>query len=160
MVRGLLLGNMMRHWKDKPHRALKSLVWSSVIFGLLHLGNILEGAFWPLVIAQTLMAIMVGFPLGAVYIRTKNIWPLIIVHFLIDFFVSVQEYAVVEEGAVIPAAGFEWYKQFCLLGGGVVGIIISCLAQVLMVVLGLILIRKSKWAQIDKIWSEDYESAQ
>ncbi len=155
MVRGLLIGNMMLHWKDKPHRALRSLIFSSVLFGLLHLGNLFEGEYLPMVILQTALAIFLGFALGAVYIRTKNLWPLIIMHFLIDFMVSLPGFAQPAAGEEFVRVGFEWYGQFLTLGGGNIARIILFGGQILMVVLGLILIRKSKHAEINRIWAEN-----
>ena len=68
-----------------PRGALPAALIGSAIFGLLHLGNIFAGQSIALTIVQIFFAALGGFGLAAPYIKTNALWPLIIVHMLVDF---------------------------------------------------------------------------
>lgn len=151
-MRGILLNTMMLHWKDKPKRAVKSLVWSSVVFGLLHLGNLLmENTYWVVVAFQIVFAASIGFAFGAVYLRTKNIWPLIAVHMLVDLF-SMLDFATAPMNSdAVGETGVAWFLQ--ALGGRLPGLLML-IGHIVPVVFGLVLVRKSKREEIDRLWAE------
>lgn len=64
---------------------LRALIVSAAIFGLCHLMNLIAS---PVLvkgtIAQILYSSMFGFALGVIYLRTRNIWPCIILHAITD----------------------------------------------------------------------------
>jgi uncharacterized protein len=72
-------------------RALVSLgLWraaviSSVLFGVMHLQNLLFGADLAGTLLQVAYAAAMGFGFAAVTLRTGVIWPLVVIHALIDF---------------------------------------------------------------------------
>jgi membrane protease YdiL (CAAX protease family) len=68
-----------------PQGAMRAAVIASAVFGLLHLGNIFAGQSIPLAIVQIFFAALGGLGLAAPYIKTNALWPLIIVHMLVDF---------------------------------------------------------------------------
>lgn len=58
---------------------------SSIIFGLMHVLNLLYGADFLATLLQAAYAGAMGFGFAAVTLRTGPIWPLIVIHALIDF---------------------------------------------------------------------------
>ena len=89
MYRGLGVANYMR--KIQSGGQIKVIFWlSSVVFGLVHLMNILAGGDTMAVIIQAIYATGVGMLFGAVYLRTGNLWPTILGHWSVDFFEFVR----------------------------------------------------------------------
>lgn len=85
MFRGLGVANYMR--KIKSEKQIKVIFWlSSIVFGLIHLTNLLAGGDPKSVVIQSIYAIGVGMLFGAVYLRTGNLWPTILGHWSVDFF--------------------------------------------------------------------------
>lgn len=85
MFRGLGVANYMR--KIRSEGQIKVIFWlSSIVFGLIHLGNIFAGGDPKSVVIQAVYAIGVGMLFGAVYLRTGNLWPTILGHWSVDFF--------------------------------------------------------------------------
>ena len=88
MFRGLGVANYMR--KIQSAGQIKVIFWlSSIVFGLVHLMNILAGGDPMAVIIQAIYATGVGMLFGAVYLRTGNLWPTILGHWSVDFFYFV-----------------------------------------------------------------------
>jgi len=58
---------------------------SSIVFGLMHLLNFLFGADFLATLLQVGYATAMGFGFAAVTLRTGALWPLILIHTLIDF---------------------------------------------------------------------------
>lgn len=79
------------------------MITSSVIFGLRHFLNLVTT---PNVIistvGQVLFTFMAGFYLCAVYLRTRNIWVCVIIHFMEDFFTGL--WAIVSTSAAAAQA--------------------------------------------------------
>ena len=89
MFRGLGVANYMR--KIQSAGQIKVIFWlSSIVFGLIHLMNILAGGDPMAVIIQAIYATGVGMLFGAVYLRTGNLWPTILGHWSVDFFEFVR----------------------------------------------------------------------
>ena len=66
LCRGILLKNYI-----KIYDARKAIIWSAIIFGVMHLNP------WQFIGASTL-----GLFIGWVYYRTQNVWICIFIHFL------------------------------------------------------------------------------
>ena len=83
VLRGTILSNMMWQWRDKKNPVLRSLVASSLVFGVLHLVNLTSAG-----VAVTLMqvgyAAGVGFLFGAAYLRSRNIVGPVVCHAIVD----------------------------------------------------------------------------
>lgn len=62
----------------------RAAIVSSVLFGLLHTVNVLAGADPAASMVQVGYAAAMGFGFAAVTLRTGAIWPLVIIHALID----------------------------------------------------------------------------
>ena len=85
MFRGLGVANYMRRIQNAGQ--IRIIFWlSSIVFGLVHLTNILAGGDSVSVVIQAVYAIGVGMLFCAVYLRTGNLWPTILGHWSVDFF--------------------------------------------------------------------------
>lgn len=79
LLRGLVLQTLL------PKGVLYAVFLSSLVFGLLHLGNIVAGASWTYVIGQALNAFGIGLIYAVLRVRTGSIWLGIILHAINDF---------------------------------------------------------------------------
>lgn len=79
---------MMRTYKDK-NKYLPALIFTSVIFGVYHMTNILSGASLEASVLQTISAAVAGLFFAALYVRTGSIVLPVIIHALHDLFSSV-----------------------------------------------------------------------
>jgi CAAX protease family protein len=79
LCRGVMLGAFL------PQGALRAAIYSSVIFGSMHLVNIFYGMDIVTALLYVFYASLIGFGLAAPFIRGgSGIWPVIIVHSLYD----------------------------------------------------------------------------
>lgn len=92
LCRGVILNNMLNRWGDTKTGIIKSVILSSLIFGLGHLVNLV--AFPTLIIrtvSQIIYASLHGFLFASIYLRCKNIWAVVILHAVYDWLVKVSE---------------------------------------------------------------------
>jgi membrane protease YdiL (CAAX protease family) len=68
-----------------PTGLWKAAILSAVVFGAMHLLNLLFGADLAATLLQSAYAAALGFGFAAVTLRTGILWPLIVIHALIDF---------------------------------------------------------------------------
>ncbi len=68
-----------------PRGLWKAAIISSIVFGLLHSLNPLAGANPLDTLLQLGYTLAIGFGFAAVALRTRVIWPLVLIHGLIDF---------------------------------------------------------------------------
>ena len=73
--RGLLISNI------RPYSEKGAIIISALAFGLMHQNLI-----------QTVYATAAGLALGYVYVKTKSLWSVIIIHFANNFVSVVQSY--------------------------------------------------------------------
>lgn len=86
LFRGAIFTQMLNSWKDRKGFIWAAIIGSSVIFGLRHFLNLVTTPNVIITtIGQVLFTFMAGFYLCAVYLRTRNIWVCVIIHFLEDF---------------------------------------------------------------------------
>ena len=79
LCRGVMLGAFM------PQGAMRAALYSSLIFGSMHLFNLLYGMDIVTALLYVFYASLIGFGLAAPFIRGgSGIWPVIIVHSLYD----------------------------------------------------------------------------
>lgn len=142
--RGLGVANYMRV-KNTESGIVKIFWLSSVVFGLVHMLNVFAGAPLLISIIQSAYAMGVGMTLGAVYLRTGNLWPTIIGHLTVDF--------------------LEFFRADLGSSGGVmlgmgIGDWITIAAGVFAAFWGLYLIRKSKRQDIIDLWNAKWPKAE
>jgi uncharacterized protein len=104
---GLLRGVVLRAMV--PSGITRAVVLSSLLFGLGHLINILEGASPATTIVQITYSTLLGIGFAGARLYTGTIWPVIVVHTLIDFvdvasrgFVLAPPQSLTLAGAIVP----------------------------------------------------------
>lgn len=86
-LRGFLMGGFLVFFKKGKNNALKAVLLSSLIFGLVHVANIwLSGSSYMAVLQQVVYASVFGIGFGLLYLRTHSLLPGIIIHILIDLY--------------------------------------------------------------------------
>ncbi len=82
-------GTILNLFIDKFHKTQKgiyvSIALSSIIFGIAHITNIFGGVSIKSALVQAVGAGVLGALLAAIYLRTKNIWVVVILHAFNDF---------------------------------------------------------------------------
>ncbi len=89
--RGVLLDSLA------PRGIWRAVALSSALFGLMHVTNLFLGAPWFSVLLQVTFAGMAGTGYAAMRLRTRSLWPPIILHALFDLTFRV---AVVQPGSL------------------------------------------------------------
>ncbi|TFG27860.1 MAG: CPBP family intramembrane metalloprotease [Promethearchaeota archaeon] len=79
MFRGIILTLLAKKYSEK-----KSVIISSILFGLMHLFNLLSGGNIIITVIQVIYATFFGIVFGYLFIKTKSLLPCIITHYLID----------------------------------------------------------------------------
>ena len=114
------------------------LIFTSVIFGVTHLSNViaLSVPLWARMM-QVFGTLFFGFFLGALFLRTGNIWVCILIHTVYDvlpeFFLSRMD------------ADMKSYIWCWMIVG-----------QALLAIWGLYLIRKEKHPEIGALWNDKW----
>lgn len=103
LVRGALLNSLMKIFSSSKYRILLSSIISSVLFGALHLLNILNGQAVAETLYQVLYAAAIGFCFSMIVFITKSLAIPIIVHTIIDW----SDYFFNMSGS--PILQNEWY---------------------------------------------------
>ncbi len=84
LFRGIVIDFIEETLKAKKHRVLLTVLISAAVFGLFHIINLLDGAAPAAVLLQAGYSFLIGCMLGAVYLKTRNIWGCILLHALFD----------------------------------------------------------------------------
>ena len=82
-IRGFLQSHLIQYLGNTKKNIIFSIFAASLFFGLLHLLNFDKGMYGE--VSQVFFATFIGVMFGVVLVITKRIYPLIIVHALIDF---------------------------------------------------------------------------
>lgn len=91
MMRGLILNNFISKWGHTKKGIYKAVTLSSVIFGVAHLVNLIYIPDLRIAtIAQIVYATTIGMFFASIYLRSKNIWSVILLHALFDFAASFK----------------------------------------------------------------------
>lgn len=139
-LRGGALNNMMIQWKDRPNRVMRSLLASGVVFGVIHLINLVGAGVWETLL-QVCYASAVGILFGAVYLRTRNLIALIAAHSFVDFMAEL----FVETEETLEVTAFSIASSVVII--------------VVFTVFGLFLVRKEKRREIEKYFFGGTEPA-
>ena len=85
IFRGFVLPDLIKgSSSDQP--LLVPIFLASMLFGVLHFLNLLQAdTFFPLVLSQVIYATMFGVGFGVILLRTGSIYPLGLLHGLINF---------------------------------------------------------------------------
>jgi len=86
LFRGVMMNVFLKAWEGKKGFIWAAVFVSSALFGLRHLLNLASVPMTPiLTIGQVFFTFMAGAYLAAVYLRTRNLWIVIAIHFAEDF---------------------------------------------------------------------------
>jgi membrane protease YdiL (CAAX protease family) len=89
MFRGLTLVAMVLAWGHTKNGLLKAVLLSSLLFGLIHLFNLVELPV-DVIFLEVLVASMLGFLWAAILLAARSMWPAIILHWLTNAAVNVK----------------------------------------------------------------------
>lgn len=92
-IRGIIQNQLIEFYGEHRKGIIKSIVLSSFLFALMHLINFDKGVWGE--IAQLFYSLFIGLAFGVVLFITKRIYPLIIIHGLIDFAAGLDRLGVV-----------------------------------------------------------------
>lgn len=115
--RGLLLRWLV------PRGLWRAAIVSSVAFGLMHLVNLLVGGDSGATLVQVGYATSLGFAFAAVTLRTGVLWPLVIIHALVD------------------AAGFRTVAQASPTGMTATDVVLPAVYAVGFLIYGILILR-------------------
>ena len=161
VVRAILVGHMMHHWKGGRHRVLKSVLCSSLLFGGLHIGNFFSNPVGT--VFQIAYAAGIGVMFAASYIRSRNLWPCVILHALVDFcaglsmiYVPLQaDMTAYQESVMRVPSLISYYLPYDVLMI-IPGLILiwAVIMSVAAAFAGAFMLRKSKAEEIEELWRE------
>ena len=137
IFREIGISYLARQWRDENKIILMAII-PAVVFSLTHLTNYGEMGSVGSLLSQVLLTVFFGIFTGAVYLRTGNIWPLIIAH-------SLHDILGFSTSAGVVAMGVTEFPDWTT---GYLFVIEAALA-----VCGLYMLRKSKRAEIIELWN-------
>jgi membrane protease YdiL (CAAX protease family) len=82
-IRGFLQSHLINYLGNTKKNIILSIFAAALFFGLIHLLNFDKGIYGE--VSQVFFAMFIGVMFGVVLVITKRIYPLIIVHAVIDF---------------------------------------------------------------------------
>ena len=134
LFRGVMFTQMLDSWKNKKNFMWVAILISSIIFGLRHFLNLITTPNTLVTtIGQVFFTFMAGFYLCAVYLRTRNIWVCIIIHFLEDLFTGF--WAIVSSSAALAQT----------VDGTIGNIVMLVSVHSIYVIFGIIMLKSKKW---------------
>jgi len=133
LFRGLVLKLLLGAFGDSKNGIIKAVIISSLLFGIVHIGNAIAGAGLLPTIFNIMGAALVGVFYAALYIRTKNLLVVIILHAITNL--SHQIFNVIVSRDVFVELMAIQTESSALLG--VAGPIVCVIA-------GIVLLRKVK----------------
>ena len=91
LCRGWLQNAFVRSHNTSRGKVIVSIILSSLVFGAMHITNALAGQSLFETLMQVLQATAMGFYLGSVYYRTRNIYGVMFMHFYWDLAVMFRD---------------------------------------------------------------------
>lgn len=116
LCRGWLQNEFIERYGDTKKHIVLSLLFSSLIFGLIHFSNMLAGQDLLTTIVQVIQATSAGLLLGSIYYKTKNIWAVIFLHSIYDFCLMIGDLNLIKDCTFnTPTTGIVLYNTFSTL---------------------------------------------
>ena len=142
MFRGIFISYFIKFFKSS--KSIFGIVMASaLVFGITHLFNVFAGAPLDTTLFQFFYTFAIGILLGAVYLRTGNLWPPIIIHSLVDISAfsstALSKIGVIQTGLVFNISN-----------------ILFIIVSIISIVLGLYYLRSSKHDNILELWEEKW----
>ena len=141
IFRGVTVPIGMRYFKSEKRVGILVLI-SALVFGLMHIGNIANGASIQMGIAQGIATIFAGIFFIAVYLRTGNILIPIFMHGIYDYMCFTTDPSLVN-GIMANEIATS-------------ALILAVLVDVIAGIWGLYLLRPAKRAEIHAIWDDKW----
>ena len=141
VFRGVTVPIGMRYIRSEKRVSI-IVLFTALVFGLLHVGNVINGANVTMGIIQGIATIFAGLLFVAVFLRTGNILIPIIMHGVYDYMCFVTD-ASLDNGIMTSETV-------------TTGLILAVLVDVIAGVWALYLIRPAKRAEIHAIWDEKW----
>ena len=132
--RGLPGSNLLRLWREEEKLPAVAVL-TAALFGLVHVANAFSGAGVAAVLVQAVYSFGAGVVFAAVYLRTGNLLPAILVHTLVDFTAFLNGHAMVELPPVTAVT---------------LGLVFAAL--------GLYYIRPEKRGEILRLWEDKWNA--
>ena len=141
IFRGVTIPIGMKYFKSEKRVGILVLI-SALVFGLMHIGNIVNGASIQMGIAQGVATAFAGIFFIAVYLRAGNILIPIFMHGIYDYMCFVTD-PTLENGIMVHDVATS-------------ALILAVLVDVIAGVWGLYLLRPAKRAEIHAIWNDKW----
>ena len=141
IFRGVTVPIGMRYFKSEKRVGILVLI-SALVFGLMHIGNIANGASIQMGIAQGVATTFAGIFFIAVFLRTGNILIPIFMHGIFDYMCFVTD-PTLENGIMANDVATS-------------ALILAVLVDVIAGIWGLYLLRPAKRAEIHAIWDDKW----
>jgi len=108
MARSVVLVVMLQKWGRTRRGVYKAVLVSSVLFGVVHIFNMLFGrSTWLPSLAQITYSFAFGVAFSACFLRNNAIWPVMLMHALVDLAGGLRHISV--EGAIhVPVPNGTW----------------------------------------------------
>lgn len=134
------ISNFMRTIKSE--NGIRKIFWlSSIFFAAIHLTNLFAGADMFATVFQLVYCVGIGMILGAVYLRTGNIWVIMLGHMSLDFSEFCRGDLGTSSG-VMPVIGIgDWITMAAAITGAVIA---------------LRLIDKKYYPEINELWDRKW----
>jgi membrane protease YdiL (CAAX protease family) len=84
IYRGIIQNIVAKKYANSVKGIWITAIVGSAIFGVMHITNIFTGAHPIVILNQVLSAMVSGLVISAIYLRSGNIWVVILIHTLID----------------------------------------------------------------------------
>lgn len=91
LCRGWLLNEFLERFSNNKKNIILSIILSSIVFGFIHIFNIMAGQSLTDTIAQVIHATFLGIAFSLIYYKTKNIWSVVLIHGIWDFCLMLGE---------------------------------------------------------------------
>ena len=140
-VRGVTIPIGMRYLKSR-NKILMCTILTSLVFGLIHLGNIYQGASVTMGVIQMIATFGKGLFFAAVFLRTGSILITIIMHGFFDWVCFVTD-PTLQNGIMM--------NQSVTLG-----LILVMLIDVAIGFVGLYMVRPAMREKIEEVWNKKW----
>ena len=115
LCRGWIQNEFLERFSGNKKKIIISILLSSFIFGFMHLVNVNVQTLFETII-QIINATALGFLLGSIYYKTKNIWTVIFLHGFYDFAIMLGEIDMIKDCSYNnPTLIFGIYESFGVL---------------------------------------------
>lgn len=95
--RGIIENELLEKYSSNKKEILISIIISGIVFGAVHLTNLLAGQDLLTTMMQFVQTTAIGILFGTVYYKTRNIWAMIFLHSFYDFSVLLSEVNLVTD---------------------------------------------------------------